>query len=735
MTEKPRHDFPDRRQTARLELWGGAEYTLNRVGDRFFDQMRRSGHAGRLSDLARFAALGITALRCPVLWDQICGDAAEAEDWRRADAYLRETRALGMAPIVGLLHHGSGPRHTDLLDGGFAAGLAGHAARAARRYPWVRYWTPVNEPTTTARFSALYGQWYPHLRDERAFWLALINQVDATRLAMRAIRAIIPDALLVQTDDLGRTFSTRRMAGQAAFDNHRRWMGWDLLCGMVVRGHPLWARLAGLGFADRLEALADDPCRPDIIGVNHYLTSDRFLDHRTRRYPARLVGGNSYGRFADVEAVRVLDPYDGGLERALREAWGRYAIPIALTEIHNGCTREEQMRWMHEAWTTAERLRAEAVDIRAVTAWSLLGAYDWNTLLTSAAGHYETGVFDLAGGRPRATAMAGLLKALVAGRPDAHPVLNQPGWWRRDIRLLYPPVRIGKARSAATRAQPAATPPLLITGASGTLGRALAAACELRGIHYRLTDRATLPLDDPAAIDRVLDGARPWAVINTAGWVRVDDAEREPEGCLSANRDGSLNLGRACADRDIPYVTFSSDLVFDGRSDRPYVETDGAAPLSVYGRSKAEADRELLSWTARVLVIRTAAFFSPHDPYNFAMALVRSLRHRQRFRAADDCRISPTFVPDLVRRTLDLVIDGERGLWHLANSGATSWAEFARAIAGAARLDAGLVLPCPAAEMGWTAARPRMAALGSEHGQLLPSLDTAIGDFASALAA
>ena len=106
--------------------------------------------------------------------------------------------------------------YTNLLDDTFPALLAEHAGRAAARYSWIDRWTPVNEPVTTARFSALYGHWYPHRTDEGDFWRALVNQIDATRLAMHAIRRVRPDAQLIQTEDLGRTFGHRGAARTGA---------------------------------------------------------------------------------------------------------------------------------------------------------------------------------------------------------------------------------------------------------------------------------------------------------------------------------------------------------------------------------------------------------------------------------------------------------------------------------------------------------------------------------------
>src|SRR5690242_4701247 len=110
-----------------LELWGGCECTVNRVGDQYFDQTQRSGHQNRLRDLELFASLGLKALRYPVLWERTAPDRPEACNWRWADERLGRIRDLGVRPIVGLVHHGSGPHYTSLLDPGFAAGLADFA--------------------------------------------------------------------------------------------------------------------------------------------------------------------------------------------------------------------------------------------------------------------------------------------------------------------------------------------------------------------------------------------------------------------------------------------------------------------------------------------------------------------------------------------------------------------------------------------------------------------------------
>ena len=291
---------------------------------------------------------------------------------------------------------------------------------------------------------------------------------------------------------------------------------------------------------------------------------------------------------------------------------------------------------------------------------------------------------------------------MASGRGAAHPATLGDGWWRRDVRLQYRPVfRTPDTPEPRPSWRPAAGegPSLLIAGATGTLGKALARACEWRGVAYRLATRAELPLDRPDALRARLDEAQPWAVINAAGWVRVDDAEADEAGCFAANAAGAIDLARACAERGLGYVGYSSDLVFDGTSVRPYVESDPPAPLNAYGRSKAVAERGVLELGGQALMIRTAAFFSAFDPHNFAAHVVRTLSGDQRLSAAEDLIISPTYVPDLVDATLDLLIDGQTGLRHLANTGAVTWAAFARQLATALDLDPGLIDPTPSARL------------------------------------
>ncbi|HUQ09016.1 MAG TPA: hypothetical protein VM146_01780 [Steroidobacteraceae bacterium] len=424
-----------------MQVWGGIECTIARVGSNSFDQLARSGHYSRIDDLELIASLGISTLRYPLLWERAATSVPGVYDWSFADERLPRLRELGIRPIAGLVHHGSGPMWTNMLDDSFATGLADYAGQVARRYPWLQCYTPVNEPLTTARFSGLYGHWYPHARDTRAFARMLINECRATVLAMQAIRAVNPAAKLVQTDDLGTVYATGPLQYQAEFENERRWLGWDLLLGRVDVTHPLYRHLlrCGIGTGE-IAWFREQGCGPDLIGIDHYVTSDRFLDHRLSLYPESTHGGNGRERYADVEAVRVLDRPGTSLRHVILEAARRYQLPIALTEVHIGCDVDEQVRWLHDAWTTCVQLEASGVPIRAVTPWAMLGCYDWDTLMTRGGDTYESGAFCLRGGRPRPTALAEYIASL-AGRCklDRAAALSAaaPGWWRRADRLLH----------------------------------------------------------------------------------------------------------------------------------------------------------------------------------------------------------------------------------------------------------------------------------------------------------
>ncbi|MDX2088697.1 MAG: SDR family oxidoreductase [Kofleriaceae bacterium] len=271
--------------------------------------------------------------------------------------------------------------------------------------------------------------------------------------------------------------------------------------------------------------------------------------------------------------------------------------------------------------------------------------------------------------------------------------------------------------------------PILITGAGGTLGAAFRRICEQRGLACHLTTRTELDIASPDSVHAALDRHQPWLVINAAGYVRVDDAERDHERCHRENALGPEVLADACSHACVPMVSYSSDLVFDGIKHAPYDERDRPRPLGVYGRTKHEGEQRVLDRHTRALVVRTSAFFGPWDEHNFVSATLRELAAGRTVRAADDTTVSPTYVPDLVHASLDLAIDGETGVWHLANIGATTWAALARAAARIAGYAEDLVIGVSMRSLGLAAPRPVFSALGSTRGLLLPHVEQALGRY------
>ncbi len=698
------------------EIWGGIECTINRVQDNFRDQLFFSGHYDRVGDIDEVATLGIKKIRYPLLWEFHQPVQNKVIDWCWAERQLNLIRKNDIIPIAGFVHHGSGPAFTDLLDKDFSTKLASYAKAVATKFPWLEYYTPVNEPLTTARFSGLYGLWYPHIKNELSFVKMLINQLKGVVLSMQAIRKINPDAKLVQTEDLSKSHSTPLLSYQAMFENERRWLSYDLLCGKVDQQHFFWDYFISLGIDKKeLEFFLENICPPEFIGLNYYVTSERYLDERIENYPYLAPGGNGKHIYADVEAVRIIEP--AGLNALLKEAWSRYKLPLAITENHLSCSREEQMRWFKEAWETCCGLKEQGIDIKALTVWSLLGAYEWNSLLTCNNNYYESGAFDITTKKIRKTALGKMVKAIATNGEYDHPLLSVKGWWNknRDMNQIM--------NTSNKKNQ------LLVIGKNGTLGTAFIKICEHRAIPYVALSRKDLDISNEREVKKVIDEYKPWGIINAAGYVKVDDAETFYNECFSVNTIAPGILANICKRKGIRFMTISSDLVFDGEKKTPYNESDIAKPLNIYGISKANGEQVVLKANPDSLIIRTSAFFGPWDNYNFVYTIIDTLKNERSFTVVNDVIVSPTYVPDLANAAMDIFIDEENGIWHISNEGMLSWSDFALAIADRAGHRKNNFLFKNLDEMGWKAQRPLYSALISDKGIKLPMLDNALERF------
>jgi dTDP-4-dehydrorhamnose reductase len=421
------------------EIWGGVECSFNRVRGKYFDQLQYAQHYQRIvSDIEIFSSLGITTMRYPIIWERLQPKINSSIDWKFTETALTALQQRNIKPIAGLVHHGSGPKYADITSPKFAEGLKEFAGKVAEKFPWLEYYTPVNEPLTTARFCGLYGLWFPHKRNDKAFVNCFLNEMKGVVLAMQEVRKINPDAKLVQTEDLAKIYSTPFMKYQARFENNRRWLTFDILCGMLNSSHPMWSYFKRYAASEKdLYFFQDNPCPPDIIGLDYYPTSERYLDENLDRYPMEKHGHNHRHKYADVEAIRIRLNEPSGPKVLLQEVWDRYSLPMALTEVHINCDSDNQIRWFGEIREACMQLMEEGVDFRAMSTWAMLGSFGWNRLLTAPGGDYESGAFDISSGVPMATPIADYIQKLSLDPCFDHPAMQEKGWWHQEDRLLF----------------------------------------------------------------------------------------------------------------------------------------------------------------------------------------------------------------------------------------------------------------------------------------------------------
>lgn len=219
--------------------------------------------------------------------------------------------------------------------------------------------------------------------------------------------------------------------------------------------------------------------------------------------------------------------------------------------------------------------------------------------------------------------------------------------------------------------------PILVTGGSGQVGRALTRLAASRGLELVTPTRAELDLSDPNSIARAVE-ARSWkAVINCAAYTAVDKAESEPDAAFAANAEGPSRFAEATAARGIRLLHVSTDYVFDGSKQGPYAEDDPVAPLGVYGASKEAGERGVRAANPNHVVLRTAWVVSPWGS-NFVKTMLRVGRERGHLRVVDDQRGCPTSALDIAETLLALVAAPEvRGTYHFVNAGEASWYELA----------------------------------------------------------
>jgi len=218
---------------------------------------------------------------------------------------------------------------------------------------------------------------------------------------------------------------------------------------------------------------------------------------------------------------------------------------------------------------------------------------------------------------------------------------------------------------------------ILLTGAGGQLGRDLQET--LKGHDVRGFDHANLDVADREAVLRTVQQAHPEWIINAAAFNDVDGAETRTEEAFAVNGAGPGHLAEAASRLGASIVHISTDYVFDGTKGAPYSEEDAPNPQSVYARSKYEGERRVFDSGASACVLRTAWLYGRHGK-NFVKAILAAAAKGGPLKVVADQVGSPTATADLAQAVAQLIQTPARGLFHVANSGACSRFEFAKAI-------------------------------------------------------
>lgn len=235
--------------------------------------------------------------------------------------------------------------------------------------------------------------------------------------------------------------------------------------------------------------------------------------------------------------------------------------------------------------------------------------------------------------------------------------------------------------------------PILITGGSGQLARALDEAARAAGIAAVRVGRPEFDFDRLDSLDTLMRDHAPALVVNAAAYTAVDAAETDEAAAYRANRDGPARLASLAAAAGIPLVHVSTDFVFDGHKGAPYAETDPTSPQGVYGASKLAGERAVLDSGARAMVLRTAWVYAPEGK-NFVLTMLNAARRTDRLRVVADQKGCPTAASDLAQAILAIAArlrqtgwqGAHAGIFHAAGTGWTTWHGFAEAIfANAAR--------------------------------------------------
>jgi beta-glucosidase len=339
------------------------------------DEMERCRHYQRWrEDLQLTHDLGIRYLRYgPPYYRMHAGPGRY--DWAWTDMVLPEMRRLGLVPIMDLCHFGVPDWLESFQNPELPRHFAAYARAFAERYPWVRFYTPINEMYVAAQFSAFYGWWNERLASHQTFVTALKHIVRANVEAMLAILEVRSDALFIQSESSEYTHAGRpELMNQAEMWNERRFLSLDLNYGRRV-GSGMYEYLRDNGMTrEEYDFFLTHSLREHcVMGNDYYDTNEHLLVEEDRT----VFAGEVFGYYV-----------------VTRDYYNRYNLPVMHTETNKEDPDAE--RWLWKTWANIQRLRVDGVPLCGMTWYSLTDQVDWDTALREENGHVNAlGLYDL----------------------------------------------------------------------------------------------------------------------------------------------------------------------------------------------------------------------------------------------------------------------------------------------------------------------------------------------------
>jgi len=259
---------------------------------------------------------------------------------------------------------------------------------------------------------------------------------------------------------------------------------------------------------------------------------------------------------------------------------------------------------------------------------------------------------------------------------------------------------------------------VLVTGANGQLGWELQQAAKANpNFEFIFLDRSAMDLSNPDGLLKIIESYAPSAIINTAAYTAVDKAETEKSLAHIINAEAVAELASIAKNKNIPFITYSTDYVFSGNAAIPYVTDTQLAPVNYYGKTKADGEQMALAANPDSIIIRTSWVFSSHGN-NFVKTMIRLMKERDSLNIVGDQQGRPTYARDLATASIQILNALNlglpiKGIYHFANTGETTWFDFAQKIKELAGLECTLT-PINSDQFQTPAKRPNYSVLDTQ---------------------